>query len=150
MATSLDEAKEWLRGRVEDGERCPCCTQMAKVYRRKINSGMARALIAQYRKCGQRSVHTRDIWLPYSKEAAQLKWCGLVDQEPDVLREDGGQSGYWRITDLGVAFIRNETLVHKYVRVYDGRVLSVDGTSLVSITDALGSKFNYKELMHGL
>ena len=42
---SLGDAREWLRERVEHGARCPCCTQFAKVYERKLNSRMARQLI---------------------------------------------------------------------------------------------------------
>jgi hypothetical protein len=48
----LGEARSVLRGLVDDGARCPCCTQLAKVYARKINSGQAAGLIRFYRNVG--------------------------------------------------------------------------------------------------
>lgn len=145
---TLEEARQWLRERITDGEKCPCCTQLAKVYKRKINSGMAAALINQWNHVGTDMAHTRDLWLPFSKEAAQLQWWGLVEQDQQ-LRDDGGASGRWRITGQGVRFIRKQLVVPKYARVYDGRNLGLFG-DLVSITDSLGSKFNYSELMAGV
>lgn len=148
MTTTFAEAKSWLRERLDDGADCPLCTQHAQVYRRKINSGMARALIEQYRQAGQSLVHTRDYWLPLSKEAAQLQWWGLIAQG-DERREDGGQSGWWRVTYDGVAYVHNRLRVPKYARVYDGRLMNLDSTEMVSILDALGNKFDYSDLMAG-
>jgi hypothetical protein len=45
---TLADAQKWLAERVKGGARCPCCNQFTKVYRRQINSGMARSLIAMY------------------------------------------------------------------------------------------------------
>lgn len=146
-AIPLGDAKQWLRERVEDGAECPCCTQFAKVYRRKINSGMARALISQWCAAGQDLVHTKALWLPFSKEAAQLQWWGLIAQD-ETPRDDGGQSGWWRITDLGAGFVRRRVEVPKYAHVYDGRLLRLDTSQTVSITDCLGTRFNYEELMN--
>lgn len=145
----LGHAKQWLRDRVEDGAECPCCTQYAKVYRRKINSGMARALINQWRAAGQQLVHTKDLWLKFSKEAAQLQWWGLIAQD-QTPRDDGGQSGWWNITDLGADFIRNRLSVPKYAYVYDGRLLRLDTSKSVNIIDCLGTRFDYQELMGNL
>ena len=46
---TLADARDELRDLVNDGHRCPCCTQFAKVYRRKIHSTTARELIGFYR-----------------------------------------------------------------------------------------------------
>ena len=46
---SLGTAREWLRSQAKDGARCPCCRQYVKVYRRKLNSSMSRALMIMYR-----------------------------------------------------------------------------------------------------
>lgn len=146
---SLTEAQTWLADRVEEGATCPCCTQYAKVYRRKINAGMARALIEQYKVSGRATVHTRRIWLPHSKEAAQLQWWGLIEHNT-TRREDGGASGWWCVTEKGVQYLRNQLRVPKYALVYDGKIQGHDGTEMASVVDALGTRFSYQELMDGV
>lgn len=131
----------------DEGAECPCCTQFVKVYRRKVNAPMANALIAQYREAGKRMIHTRDIWLRFSKEAAQLSWWGLIRHDAER-RADGGQSGWWAVTDEGERFIRGEVMVPKYAVIYDGRVLDFEGDQ-ISITDALGTPFEFRSLMAG-
>ena len=49
---TLGGARDWLRDRVEKGAKCPCCGQFAKVYRRTITSGMARALFMIWHEGG--------------------------------------------------------------------------------------------------
>jgi hypothetical protein len=144
----LKEARDWLRARVYEGERCPCCTQFAKIYRRKINSGMARALIRQWQVCGQDYVRTTSL-CPWTHEAGQLVWWGLIEDEGGR-REDGGRSGWWRITDAGKRFVLHQDRVAKYAHIYDGRVLRLDPSETVSIVECLGAKFDYRELMEGL
>lgn len=82
----LGEARDILRGLVEDGHTCPLCTQHAQVYRWSLYSTAAHALILFYREGGT--------------------------TEP---RDDGGRSGYWRVTGRGAAFVRNEIDIPKYV-----------------------------------
>ena len=144
---SLLDAQEWLRGQLAEGARCPCCTQFAKVYRRKVNSAMARALIYQYRTAGMEYAQTTRL-CPWTHEAAQLSWWGLLEEEP-VRRDDGGRSSWWRVTELGARFARNEILIPKYALIYDGRLQRMDSEKRVSIVDCLGVKFNYSELMSG-
>lgn len=145
---SLEDAKAWLRERLNDGATCPCCQQRAQIYRRKINSGMARALLEQWRVARQDVVHTRGLWKDYTHEGGQLAWWGLIEQDP-MRRDDGGKSGWWRITDDGRRFIHNRLLVPKYARIYDSRLMGFDHTKQVSIIDALGTRFDYHELMQG-
>lgn len=148
---TLGEAREQLRALVEDGHRCPCCSQYAKVYRRKIHSGMAFALILMWR-------HSRDEWLykpdvlrgigSSSRDESLIRYWGLIEEETE-LRPDGGRSGWWRVTLAGGDWVRGFTRISKYALVYDGRCLGFRGER-VSIREALGSKFNYDELMEGL
>ena len=69
----------------------------------------------------------------------------LISESPEE-REDGGRVGWWRLTRLGERFVRQDYTIRKYARIYDGRCLGLSG-ELVSITDSLGSRFNYNELM---
>lgn len=146
---TLAEAKAILRQLVDEGEKCPLCTQLAKVYRRKVNAGMARSLIEMYRVGGTLDwVHVPTQIGARSREEGKLAYWGLVEEET-AKREDGGRAGYWRVTAKGVRFVREKIKVPKYARVYDGRCLGLTGDE-VSIREALGSKFSYDELMVGL
>lgn len=147
---SLGDARKWLRECVDDGAKCPVCTQFAKVYRRKVNSSMAYGLIVMYRVHGLQWGHapSTEHVARLGGELARLRLWGLV-QEQTAVRDDGGRAGWWRVTMKGEQFIRNEILIPKYVRIYDGRVLSRDTDQMVSIIDALGTRFDYRELMAG-
>lgn len=127
------------------GGECPCCRQRVQVYRRTIGSGMARALINQWRAVGQDWTKTRMLWT-MTHEAAQLQWWGLI--EPGQARADGGKGGEWRITDAGRDFVLGRLSVAKHARVFDGELMGLDASDgYITIEDALGTEFNYAELM---
>lgn len=149
--TTLDVAKQWLRKRADRGENCPCCGQRVQFYRRKINSGMARALIAMYRAAGTDWVHKPTALKGLgaaARDESLLRYWGLMEEESAV-RADGGRSGWWRVTPQGEAFLLDISRVPKYATIYDGRLLGMDATQMVNIRDALSDKFNYNELMAG-
>lgn len=143
---TLGEARAALREQVDKGARCPCCTQFSKVYRRKINSGMARALILLKRAgADQHPVHGPSV--VGSHETAQLQWWGLIIPVGDNPQAEGAKtSGYWSMTELGVHFVNAQASVQKYAHIYDGRCLKLSGDQ-VTILHCLGDKFDYRELM---
>jgi hypothetical protein len=144
---TLGEARELLREKVEEGHRCPLCTQFAKVYRRKITASMGYMLIRIYRAGGDANF----VYLPSLRDGngamdtTMTQYWGLIEEER-ARREDGGRAGWWRLTELGARFVCGQASVPKYARVYDGRRLGCAGES-VTIHDALGEKFDYAELM---
>lgn len=145
---TLSEAQQWLADHVMTGARCPCCNQYSKIYRRQINSGMARSLIAMYLHGPQGQwVHVPSKVGARSREEGKLRYWGLIEEQVDVQRDDGGRAGYWRLTDAGRAWVTGRCTVPKFAAVYNNTVLRRYGDP-ISITDALGSKFNYSELMH--
>lgn len=144
---TLGEARDALRKLVNEGHRCPCCTQFAKVYKRKLNSGMAVSLIRMWKTAGLDWQHVPTTIGGKSREEGKLRYWGLVEEET-TLREDGGRAGYWRVTPRGRDFIHTVIVVEKYALVYDGRCLGlIDGP--IGIRACLGSKFDYAELMRG-
>ena len=145
---TLEEAKDWLRERLDHGADCPCCTQRAQVYRRKLNSRMARGLIALYLATGGRDYGHLPTIAGDGCEVGKLRYWGLVVEEPEA-RPDGGRAGYWKLTPDGVDFVRGRLRVPKYARIYDGRRLGLRGEP-VDIRDCLGSPFHYDELMAGI
>lgn len=148
-ATPLGQAKAWLRARLDKGEHCPLCNQHAKIYRRTINAGMARSLIAMYGIGGLDWVHLPTQLGSRSREEGKLAYWGLVE-ESTLKREDGGRPGTWRVTARGEQFLRAQSAVPKYALIYNGRVLDYDRTESISILDALGKKFSYADLMAGV
>jgi hypothetical protein len=147
---TLAEVRDWLREAVKEGVHCPCCNQMAKVYNRKITSRMAFTLIEVYRAAGTDWCHVPSTvtFTGDSGEISKLRYWGLV-VEGSPRRDDGGRAGMWRITDFGERFVKGNYRVPKYAHIYDGRRLGFDDSVRVSIRDALGTKFNYDELMEG-
>lgn len=145
----LAQVRSWLLSRVDEGVSCPLCTQHVQVYRRKINSGMARSLIAMYRVGALDWVHLPTQIGARSREEGKLAYWELVEEEK-ARRPDGGRAGYWRVTPKGESFLRNQMSIPKYARVYNGRCLGLDYSEMVTIKDALNNKFDYAELMAGL
>lgn len=145
---TIHVGKQWLRQQLDQGAHCPLCGQHAKMYRRKINSGMARSLIHIYRIAGNGWVHVSAIGAR-SREEGKLAYWGLLEEQK-ATGLHGGRAGYWRLTDKGIAFVRGNLKVEKYALIYDGRVYGFDGTEMISIKDALGTKFDYQDLMNGV
>lgn len=135
---SLSEAREYVSELAwEGGTTCPCCDQFAKVYRRKLNAGMARSLIRMYRAGGLDWVDiTRQI-PARSREEGKLAYWRLV--EPGEVR------GVWRVTQEGYRFLRGAP-VESHALVYNGELLRLDGGP-ITITEALGERFDLQELM---
>lgn len=148
-SVTLGVARNWLRARVDKGARCPCCQQMSKVYRRKINAGMARSLIAMYQVGRRDWVHLPTQIGARSREEGKLAYWGLIEEQITP-RDDGGRAGYWRVTALGEQFLKAKVSLPKYARIYDGRLLSLDQSEMVTIRDVIGDKFDYNELMQGI
>lgn len=145
---TLVEAKQRLRDQLDVGMRCPCCGQYAKKYRRKLNSGMARALINIYKRGGRSALDW--VYIPAlsakSREEGKIAYWGLL-QEAEEPRPDGGRAGWWHVTPLGEDFIINGGRIPKVALVYDATCLGFDKTEMVSIQDCLGDKFDLQELM---
>src|ERR1044072_5955600 len=145
-AMTLGEAADRLRGLVDHGHECPCCTQFAKVYRRKIHATMARELIQFYRVAGRDWGHLPSILGYNGGDVTKCRYWGLI-VEDDAIRDDGSSgAGWWQGTPAGHLWVRGRLAVPKFARIYDGRCLGLEG-ALVTIRDALGDRFDYGDLM---
>ncbi len=145
---TLKDARAWLREQRVDGVRCPCCTQFAKIYKRPINSQQTRALILLYRLRGREWAHITRVDKSLEGnggDISKLRYWGLVE-EADETRPDGGRAGWWRITARGEQWLHGQLLVPKFAYIFDTRLLELDGPP-TSVRTALGTKFNYEELM---
>jgi hypothetical protein len=144
-ADAIEYVAKHVRERRDKGVTCPGCGQFAKVYKRKVNSGMARSLIAMYRAGGTTWVDVTEVTDRRSREEGKLAYWGLVEEFPEG-REDGGRPGMWRVTNLGRSFVLGNCTVPQTAEVYNGMCLRTYGPD-TSIVTALGDKFDYRELM---
>lgn len=161
VGASLEAATEAvLIGREEgEGVVCPCCSQQATVYARRITSTMARGLALFYRHAREQG----DAWLNFP-EYTRANNMGTLGQGGDWMkltlwsllerreahREDGSNRvGDARITPIGRRFCTRRATVTKIAHVYNGVVLRFSGPE-VTIDDALGRKFRYDEIFAGL
>jgi len=140
---------EWALTIEKDGGYCPCCDRWGKIYRRNLNSSMARALmwLVEFPDRGDGWTHVPSnapAWMLRTQQLPTLHLWGLVqgaDTETKL-----ASSGLWKPTTKGRSFALNTAAVKKYVYVYNNTVMAMDGDD-IWIVDALGSKYNYHEIM---
>lgn len=143
-------AAGWEAG---DGTPCPVCTQLVKLYRRKLNSGMARILIwlvreaARYPEGWVPVADTAPTFVRRSNEVSRLALWGLVEDQPSDTPARRN-SGVWRPTDAGRRFAARETRAPSHVLIFNNVVYGWSAEQ-IDITAALGETFRYDELMAG-
>lgn len=141
---TLADARRYLRRYLAEGVKCPCCEQHAQVYRWSLYATAARLLIRLYREGGTGTyVETKRHKGIGQGDASRLRLWELAEREKER-RPDGGRSGWWRVTDLGEAFVLGRATIPKYAYVYDGEVIRTEGEP-TSISDVLGEAFRYDE-----
>lgn len=128
------------------GTKCPCCDGMAKVYKRRLNSTIARALIWIVRKSGKEFawVHvSKDAprWIVASNQWSLLLHWGLIEAPPG----DDAHLGMWRALPKGQDFVLERTTVPTHVLIYNNTFLGFTGPNF-TIRDALGKRFLYSEI----
>lgn len=144
---TLKQARALVEKHKDKGIICPCCDQMAKIYKRSINVGMACSLIKMLRVGGLDWQHIPTTVGGKSREEGKFVYWGLAEDSMEK-REDGGRKGVWRVTQNGKDFIEGRITLQKWARVYNKKLIELFGKQ-VSIQDCLKNKFNYNELMNG-
>ena len=151
MIDTLKDARDYVNANRVEGVHCPCCGQMARDYRRKLNTIMARALIWLVRTSA-----SGDEWVDIGLQAprwfhrgggefAKLAHWGLIEERLIPSTRGGRTSGIWRPTDKGVSFARNEIAIASHVTLYDNHIVGISNTS-ITIRQALGEHFDFQEL----
>src|SRR5580765_8069466 len=151
--TPLGEARDWLRRQVYRGATCPCCTQFVKVYRRTLPNATARVMIALWhRDEGQNFVFLPDVLdrmtgTPHQGGYGTLgQFWAWLQQQPGERADGSNRVGWWRLTDPGRSFVLGHHTVPRYAHLFNGRCLRLSGPPW-SIRDALGTRFDYNQLM---
>lgn len=149
----LRDAIEYVVKHRRKGVECPCCGQFAKTYKRKLNSGMARTLIVCWPMFREYPDRYLDVVNYCAKkhdfiagDHGKLVAWGLLEKKPGARNDGSSRNSHYRLTSLGKAFVLNQQRVPKYFYFYNNRALD-HSNETISITEALGSHFNYSELM---
>jgi hypothetical protein len=147
---TIVEAKQYLKDNIKKGVKCPCCGQFAKLYSRKINSGMVLFLIGLYRLSKRNGIQEfsndfvfKEMDLNVrSLDYSILKHFGLIQESVNT---DSGKkkSGNWIITEAGINFAEGKVSVAENVLIYNNKVIGFEGKNIL-ISEI--SKFNYKDL----
>lgn len=150
---TIEEAKQYLRDNWREGVECPCCTQLVKAYKRKLNSGMAQTLVLMLKWTVPGEYIHVETYLRENKihschDWALLRHWGLIQSAPKDADSDLPNSGVWKLTQQGVLFGIDSILVPKHVLTFNNVSYGSIGEETTDIHDALGSKFSYTELMN--
>lgn len=152
--TTIKDGKKFLRENWDEGAECPCCAQLVKLYKRKINARMCYGLVLLYKISGSEIENYIHVPTEFTKrkinhsniELSKLQYWGLVTprENTDKSKKD---SGYWSVTQKGKDFIDKKISIPKYALIYNSRQWGFSD-ELVSINDALGTNFDFQELMN--
>jgi hypothetical protein len=141
---TLAEAQEALRAGVEGGTTCLGCGQHAQVYRRRLNSGMAFALVLlakEKQAQPQEAYHVRSLLLRHGFHTGD--YCYLVHWNAISRRKPKGEecypAGYFRLTSKGFAFALGQKELPAAVYLYGEQVLGFEAKR-VGVERALGSR----------
>ena len=129
------------------GAICACCGQKVKRHKRRVYSVPAAELVRLYRlnRDDRESFHHISAFAHPIPVISKMVYWGLVESR---INTDSKKrtSGYWRITDKGVSFVKGELTIPSFVYVYNNRVDEISGEH-VSIIDCLDESFNYADVM---
>ena len=137
-------------------ETCDCCGGKVKLYRRKLNSGMARTLCwltvkdAKEPGCWVSAVDMPEKVEQYATELGKLDFWGLVSRRCNPDGSSYKESQQWCITTKGIQFARGKTEApsHIFLQSPDNRIFGFEA-STVGVRAALGKHFDYHDLMRG-
>lgn len=153
----LEAAKAFVQQHLRDGVTCPTCGQFCKVYRRKLNSTMAYALVLIYTHF---KLHPEHPWIHVASflvntkrdssvaggDVVKLRFWGLLERAPGDRDDGSDRVGRYRMTEIGRQFVEGRIAVPRYVYLYNQMLLRLS-EEMTTIQDALGDRFRYDELM---
>jgi hypothetical protein len=152
--TSLQEAVNWVDKNKDKGCVCPCCNQIAKIYKRKLIVNYVLGMFylhKLHKKYPNRDYfHISELGVSnnYFSAFAQLKcWDLISEMEKPKDVKSKRTSGSWALTEKGNLFIEGKINVESHVYMYNASFLGYSDKK-ISITDAIGNKFNYEEMMN--
>lgn len=159
---TIKEAKDIMRPNLKKGCTCLVCGQRAQLYVRKLTSSMIQGLILIHNEFKKKEdightaewLHLENFFKPLNISSAiradvpKLRFWGFIEPK-DGPREDGNpNSGFYRITAAGSAFVSGATLARKAVKIYNNQFYGFDGPE-TDVFAVVKNKFDYAALMNG-
>ena len=139
--------------------QCPCCEHLIGRYKRRITKGMIYFLIALYQDYMGNKAKRQDSFVFYKtiqdrvfKETkrnvtdfVKLKAWGLIIPKAEYNEGTGLSSGYWSITQRGIAFLSGRLSVSKILYQDDrGNTIS-ESADKVTINDYF-KEFKFQDI----
>ncbi len=154
---TLAEAKQYVHDNMREGVECPCCGQMARIYKRRFSSIMARSLIAFYRHSRENTghFHALDVLLARmpsvhgSGDYAKLAHWGLIEPQGERRQDGAPKNGYFCLTEKGARFVTGQIRIPAHVYLFNDKRLDIveEPEETTDIRAALGKDFDFSELM---
>ncbi len=132
------------------GTICKCCDKFGKIYPRRFNRGMAITLIWLYQHCHGTFIHLPSVAPRYilkDNQVGKLVFWGMAANEPNEKDSTKNKSGSWRISTPGIDFVEDRITVWSHIIEYNHVFIRFRQKKKITISDALGKPFNYRELM---
>lgn len=79
---------------------------------------------------------------------AKLAYWGLIEEQAKKGKDGNPRAGFWRITGVGVSFIRGELQVPRYAYLYDGKLQKMSA-EMTTFKAALKDPFLYEQVVGG-
>jgi hypothetical protein len=151
---TLTEARDYVKAGRDVGVYCPCCNQYARIYKRKMNTGMALALLymfIEYFNTAKEWIHVEELFIKRnhkcSHDWALLRFWGLIEENNEPSEPDKKTNGLWRITARGKSFVNDTRLrLPSKAIIYNNKLIGFND-DMITIKQALGSQFDYEELI---
>lgn len=147
-----------MQPRLKKGIECPCCNKKSKVYTRKLTYLMAVPLIIGWRSAGIGEwVSFQDLLAPLAADESVGDWFEVI-----LRRREWWRLTHWQlvvakgdrfsITELGERFVKGDVSVPSHYYELHGEFkgwmwLEDEEIEYITVVDALGTKFNWKDLM---
>lgn len=135
----------------DKGYYCSCCKMFVKRYTRSFNANMALALIVLYRNKDKGFVHLENLMTEKgykrSGDAAYLRHYRLIEPLKEDREDGSARNGKYKITGAGIMFCEAKTTVQSKFLIFNNQCEGFAGNE-ITITEALGKRFNYSELMY--
>lgn len=136
----------------DKGYNCPCCGQLCKRYYRKLNCNQAMTMIALFRKKKFGFVRIEEFLrvhgYPRSGDFPYLVHWKLLEKMEGKRTDGSNRNGFYKLTDKGRQFVMEQIKVPQTLIYYNGKCEGFEGKE-VGIREALGKKFDYRELLEG-
>jgi len=102
--------------------KCPCCGQTVGAYKRNLTSAHARNFLRMLKAGKDNFHHYKEVSDGEGTDFSKPKYWGLLIKKPN---EDPKMisSGFWKLTDKAILFIKGSIGLPKYAYVYNDRVL---------------------------